>query len=227
MKTMPLRTFILLCFLVASLSSWSLAAAPAPASFSPGGVPLGGNDTTPPVTTCTIHGIMQGQIYISNVTVILNATDDLSGVNATYYQVDSENLSVYTEPLIVTDDGQHTVMYYSVDNVGNVEAQKNASFTIILASPVSIAIGGGVGPMAWITNIGTEDLVDTPFSISLDNGFYLMGQYRNGTVSIRAGQSVILRSFVVGIGEPTIRVRVGRTEASIDAFVLGVFVIRI
>ncbi len=177
MKTMPLRTFILLCFLVASLSGWSMAATPSPPSQIGGGARLSGNDTTPPVTTCVLQGIMQGQNYISNVTVLLNASDDLSGVNATYYQIDSGNFSVYGGQFIVSGNGLHTVTYYSDDKAGNVEFPKNASFTIILASPVSIEITGGIGPVARVTNIGTEDLVETPFSISLDNGIYLLGQY--------------------------------------------------
>ncbi|GAH74151.1 unnamed protein product, partial [marine sediment metagenome] len=45
-------------------------------------------DTTPPVTTCALDGEKEGDVYISSVTVTLNATDDMSGVNYTMYCVD-------------------------------------------------------------------------------------------------------------------------------------------
>lgn len=213
MMTKPLPTYTLLCFIATSLIATSLAA--------------GLDDHTPPVTDCILTGIMQDDFYISNVTIKLNATDDFSGVNATYYSIDNGNVSVYSTPFIVTGNGFHTVTYYSIDNASNIEAPKNATFTIVLAAPVAITITGGIGPVCSVTNVGTEDLIETPFSISLDNGVYLVGQCRNGTVTIHVGETVLLRSVVIGLGEPTIRVRVGRTDASIEAFVFGPIVIRL
>jgi hypothetical protein len=225
MKTIPLRTYLLLCILAASLICTPLSAALTPTHRTPT-APLF-DDITAPVTVCTLDGIIQLDIYISNVTVTLNATDDISGVNATYYSIDSGNLFVYTTPFLICGNGDHTVTYYSIDNAGNIEEPKMANFTIILASAVAISIIGGLGPVASITNIGTEDLIDTPFCISLDNGYYLVGAYRNGTCTIHVGETIVLRSFVVGLGEPTLKVRVGRTEASIQAFVFGPLVIRL
>jgi hypothetical protein len=225
MTKIPVRTYSLLCILTASLIIVPLSAG-VPATPQAPMAPLS-DDATPPVTTCILDGIMQLEVYISNVTVMLNSTDDFSGVNATYYQIDTGNFSVYNNSFLVCGNGLHVVTYYAVDNAGNVEEQKNASFTIILASPVAISIIGGIGPVASVTNIGSEDLIDTPFSISLDNGVYLVGAYRNGTVTIHVGETIVLRSLVIGLGEPTLKVRVGRTEASIQAFVFAFLVIRL
>ncbi len=186
-----------------------------------------GNDTAPPVTDVILDGMIQGDVFISNVTVSFNATDDVSGVNATYYSLDAVNFSVYFEPFNISGDGQYTITYYSIDNVGNQETPKNTTFTILLVGPVAINISGGVGPIVTIKNIGTKDLVDAPFSIALTSGIYLYGQYRNGTISIPVGATKILRSFVVGIGEPTILVTVGQTQATMDAFVFGFLVIKL
>jgi hypothetical protein len=100
-------------------------------------------DITPPVTTATVAGTM-GQLswYISSVSVTLAAIDPAqakwpSGVNHTYLKLDS---AAYVEvalgvPFVVTADGQHTVLYYSVDKKGNVETAKSVSFKMDTTKP--------------------------------------------------------------------------------------------
>lgn len=94
-------------------------------------------DTTPPVTTHSFNGTEgDNGIYISDVEVTLNATDDLSGVNATYYYVDVPPIPKrYTEPFMVTGEATHLVAYYSDDNAGNVENWHFVSLPIDLNSP--------------------------------------------------------------------------------------------
>lgn len=228
MKILRLRSYFVFGVLVVCLAGSALQAAPVTHSSREMNAAFDdSNDTAPPVTDIILDGMIQGDVFISNVTVSFNATDDLSGVNATYYSLDAVNFSVYLEPFNISGDGRYTITYYSVDNVGNQETPKNTSFTILLVGPVGINITGGVGPIVTITNIGTKDLVDAPFSIYLNSGIYMYGQYRNGTISIPVGQTKILRSFVVGIGEPTILVTVGRTQATMDAFVFGFLVIKL
>ena len=228
MKKLRLHTYFILGVLVVCLVGSTLPAAPVTHS-SPvlDGAFDDGNDTVPPVTDIILDGIIQGGVFISNVTVSFNATDDVSGVDATYYSLDAVNFSMYAGPFNITGDGLYTITYYSVDKVGNQEIPKDTTFTILLVGPVQINISGGIGPIVTIKNIGTKDLIGAPFSIALNNGIYMYGQYRNGTVSIPVGETKILRSFVVGIGEPTVLVTVGRTQATMDAFVFGFLVIKL
>ncbi len=82
------------------------------------------DDITPPVTTCTLNPPEpngDNTWYVSYVEVILNATDDMSGVNVTQFRVDGGSIHTYTEPFNVIDDGQHTIEYRSIDYAGNVE----------------------------------------------------------------------------------------------------------
>jgi len=65
----------------------------------------------------------------------LNATDDMSGVNATYYRLDGGLWMTYTEPFTVKSDGEHVIQYYSVDNAGNVEDVKSGEFKIDQTPP--------------------------------------------------------------------------------------------
>ena len=58
----------------------------------------------------------------SPVTVTLSATDDLVGVDYTLFAIDGAQVQTYTAPFDVSGDGTHTVEYWSVDVVGNVES---------------------------------------------------------------------------------------------------------
>jgi hypothetical protein len=91
-------------------------------------------DETAPVTTATLSGTLNGSVYNSAVQVTLSATDNLSGVQFTYYQLDGGASTTYTTALNVTALGSHSVKFHSVDNAGNTETTKTASFTISKAS---------------------------------------------------------------------------------------------
>ncbi|MFA5102554.1 MAG: hypothetical protein WC525_05330, partial [Candidatus Thermoplasmatota archaeon] len=101
---------------------------------------MGKDDTTPPVTTCTLDPPDpdgQNGWYVNNVTVMLNATDNESGVNVTYYRVNTTLWEIYTEPFILSNDGSHIVIeYYSVDNAGNTEPTKNVTCAMDQTKPL-------------------------------------------------------------------------------------------
>ena len=109
-------------------------------------------DITPPETTAELSGTMgQNNWYVSNVLVMLSATDPAGktlkgiggdkwplGVNHTYIKVDDGNWTEYTVPIVVDTDGQHTVYFYSDDKAipPNVEDEQNVSFKIDKTVPV-------------------------------------------------------------------------------------------
>jgi hypothetical protein len=88
------------------------------------------NDTTPPVTTATLNppspNGMNGW-YVSLITVTLTATDDLSGVNATFYRINDMDWQLYITPFIIDHDGMYSVKFYSTDFAGNVETIKSVN----------------------------------------------------------------------------------------------------
>jgi hypothetical protein len=98
------------------------------------------DDTTPPVTTHTLDPPEPDGLngwYVSNVNVTLNATDDMSGVNHTYYNINSGEWKIYTEPFTISEDGEDILIeYYSVDNAGNHETYKQVSINMDQAPPV-------------------------------------------------------------------------------------------
>jgi peptidoglycan/xylan/chitin deacetylase (PgdA/CDA1 family) len=107
----------------------ALAESPSP-SPSPG-------DVTAPVTVATGS---DARWHRSAVTVTLSATDDESGVAATWFKVDDGAWQtgvtvVVAAPQNHRGDGEHTVAFYSVDNAGNTEAPKSTTVKIDTTPP--------------------------------------------------------------------------------------------
>jgi len=89
------------------------------------------DDITPPITNYFLDpsepdGL--GDYYVSNVTITLIATDE-SGINKTFYRINSEEWLIYNTTFVLFEDGNDILVeFYSIDNVGNIEEVK--SFTV-------------------------------------------------------------------------------------------------
>ena len=107
---------------------------------STGTVMVFDDDTTPPVTLCSLDPAEpdgENGWYVGSVTVFLNATDDLSGVNITRYRLDGLPWETYTEPFLLEKQGAGIIIeYYSVDNAGNVEPVQNISVNRDITNPL-------------------------------------------------------------------------------------------
>ena len=101
------------------------------------------DDTTPPVTTHTLdppepNG--NNGWYVSDVTVTLNATDDISGVKEIKYQMNDGPVETipgdYGTFIIHWDSALHTIRYWAIDNVGNTETQNYFQLKMDQTPPV-------------------------------------------------------------------------------------------
>ena len=101
-------------------------------------------DCEHPVTT--ISGVTEGTTYNNSVEVTLNATDDDSGVNETFFMVNGGTTETYSGPFIVDTVGNDNISYWSTDFAGNIEPQNIITFIIgeIAPSPGNGAIKGKV-----------------------------------------------------------------------------------
>ncbi len=93
-------------------------------------------DNTKPVTTDNAPSGYQS----SGVTVTLSASDAGSGINATHYSVDggpfvAGNTVNVPGPADGSNDGAHTIAYFSADNAGNIEQVKSATVLIDATPP--------------------------------------------------------------------------------------------
>jgi parallel beta-helix repeat protein len=90
-------------------------------------------DNTDPLTTVYLNPASpdgDNDWYVSDVCITLVATDETSGIDYTMYMIDSGSWEEYVVPVTVSEDGEHTVEFYSVDNAGNEEAIGEVTFKI-------------------------------------------------------------------------------------------------
>ncbi|WP_257142815.1 glycine rich domain-containing protein [Bacillus toyonensis] len=111
------------------------------------------DDTTSPVTTDNVPTDWVNK----DVTVDLTATDnDGSGVASTYYQLDNGSTQS-GNTVQISDEGVHTLTYWSVDNAGNVETQHITTVKIDKTVPVTT----DNAPTDWVNKDVTVNLTAT------------------------------------------------------------------
>ncbi len=125
----------------------------------------------PPVTTATLSPTpdTQGE-YTDPVTVVLAATAaEGFEVAATYYKIDDGETQTYSNPITISGNGEHSIEYWSIDNVGVFEAHKTKTFTIL----------------------ARYNLVGTVYVDANQNGVQDTGElgYGDATVSLNTGQT--------------------------------------
>jgi len=94
-------------------------------------------DTCPPVTNISFDGLLgENNWYISSGNVTFNATDDLYGVDETYYQLNGGSWETYTNPFPLSDEGMNLINFYSIDIAGNQEDIQSVCIKNDYALPV-------------------------------------------------------------------------------------------
>jgi hypothetical protein len=90
----------------------------------------------PPVSTLSVTGTKVGNTYGGPVrpTLVLAAT----GGGTPQYNLDGAGFVAYTGPVTLAD-GPHTVVYRSLDDQGNQEADRTETFTVDSTAPVTTA----------------------------------------------------------------------------------------
>lgn len=170
-------------------------------------------DTTPPVTTFHWDG---QQFWFT-------AVDNGTGVNHTMYRVDAGEWTLFAFPVAFNDSGVHTVYYYSVDHVGNVETTKSSS--IYIGPKLQVALKGGVGITLEVENLGISDLTNIPWSLSLKGGLILSKREPTGMFSLlKPGVNVTKKILVLGFGKFTASALVNETRQNATGAVFLVFV---
>ncbi|MGY1725621.1 OmpL47-type beta-barrel domain-containing protein [Geodermatophilus sp. SYSU D01062] len=107
-------------------------------------------DPKAPVTT-VINPISpdSGWFVTSGIPVAFRATDEGSGVAATYYTIDGGERQTYGEPFTADlSTGTHTIAYWSVDLAGNEEAHETTNTVEVKVDTVAPSITGAQTPAA-------------------------------------------------------------------------------
>ena len=108
-------------------------------------------DVTPPSTSIIIPGInLEQEVFNHAVSVTLVATDDLSGVANTFYNINGGATQTYTNTFPISNDGVYTIEYWSVDVAGNTETHKTRNVTIDATGPsTQLVPTGTLGTNGW------------------------------------------------------------------------------
>ena len=88
-------------------------------------------DSLAPETKISLSGKKGAKdVYTSDVVIIFDSTDNLSGVNMTEYSFDANSWTQYASPFYISTEGETTVYYRTYDFAGNMELMKTETFTI-------------------------------------------------------------------------------------------------
>ncbi|GAB3432948.1 OmpL47-type beta-barrel domain-containing protein [Actinophytocola sediminis] len=93
----------------------------------------GGEDTTPPTVTAEVTGTQDADgKFVGSATVTVTAADEGgSGVELVEYEIDDTGFQPYTEPVVVTDPGDHSVQYRATDVAGNASTTGSTPFAVV------------------------------------------------------------------------------------------------
>ncbi|MHA1960725.1 MAG: OmpL47-type beta-barrel domain-containing protein [Candidatus Thorarchaeota archaeon] len=116
-------------------------------------------DVIPPVTTADLDGTPGiNDWYYSNVTVTLDATDDLSGIYETWYSIARFQWDLYTGPFNVSQEGITNLYFYSIDGSDNTESLNVKEVKIDKEAPITGAAPSGTfGDNDWfVSDVAVE-----------------------------------------------------------------------
>ena len=115
-------------------------------------------DKTPPITTANVLSS-----YIGGASIVLNASDAVSGVKETHYILDGVPL---VGNVVTAGVGSHTLIYWSVDNAGNEGTHIGSPLGIpfVVTPPVTtIKIAPPGAAASWVNT-------DVTFSLTATDG---------------------------------------------------------
>jgi hypothetical protein len=113
-------------------------------------------DTTPPVSSIQFSPIPVNGATQGAATATISATDNVSGVATTMYQIDGGGWQTYSGQFQITDPGNHTIQYYSTDEAGNVESTKSASIATYTAVTPGNTVTGTVPSTLGVSVVGSS-----------------------------------------------------------------------
>ena len=149
-------------------------------------------DETAPVSTASLSGTLNGSVYVSQVKVTLSASDNLSGVASTLYQINGGVLQTYSGPFNVANLGSNTVTFHSTDKAGNVEATKSVSFKIEGATTTSVT--SSKNPSVLGSSVTFTATVASTIGTATGTVTFKNGPTTLGTGPVVAGKAVLTTS---------------------------------
>jgi hypothetical protein len=181
------------------------------------------NDSTAPTTTDNTGSI--GTTCTNTAqTVTLSPTDAASGAATTYYTTNGSTPTTSSSQgtsIVLSAEGNYTVKYFSVDNVGNQEAVKTAGTTICIdktaPAPTNIVLANGNGTAGTADN---RDTVTITYSEQLDGSTFCSTWAATGNQTL-SGASIVAQIADTGSNDTLTITAVGANCGGTGNFHLG------
>ncbi len=130
-------------------------------------------DLIPPVSTSTIAGLIgDAGFYRSNATITLSSLDPItlgqemptSGILKTQYNLNQQGWVDYHSPIVVANEGNYTLEFFSTDKAGNNEAVQTLHFVVDKTAP---ELGIKFNPQAKDLSLVGKDNFTTTSKLTL------------------------------------------------------------
>lgn len=97
-------------------------------------------DLTKPTTKLTVDPDIYNDILSPRSKITLESNDENSKVQKTVFAINGGTYYNYHTPIVISGlkEGEHTIAYYSIDNVGNQEEEKEYKFYLDKTAPVIV-----------------------------------------------------------------------------------------
>ena len=155
-------------------------------------------DLTAPSSSAQVTATSgNGDWYTGVVSVMLNASDNLSGVANVFYRLDGGSVQAYSGTFSISSDGVHNFEFWSVDQAGNTETHQTQIVKIDANAPVTQAsVSGTAGANDWYRSAVQVSLSAVDNGSGVQNSFYRIDggvvQTYAGTFSLSAvGQHTV------------------------------------
>jgi len=156
--------------------------------------------------------------------VTLSPTDAASGAATTYYTTNGSTPTTSSSQgtsIVLSAEGNYTVKYFSVDNVGNQEAVKTAGTTICIdktaPAPTNIVLANGNGTAGTADN---RDTVTITYSEQLDGSTFCSTWAATGNQTL-SGASIVAQIADTGSNDTLTITAVGANCGGTGNFHLG------
>ncbi|MDW7694397.1 hypothetical protein R9C00_06580 [Flammeovirgaceae bacterium SG7u.111] len=127
-----------------------------------------GVDGEAPITTHVFTGAPSFKtdtltFFGKGLKLALSSTDNLAGLKGIFYRIDWQSYFEYSDSILLSSHGEHQVLFYAADRVGNVEQLKDIHFFVdtlppsTFYSPEGIHLENTFSPNAKISLNATDD----------------------------------------------------------------------
>jgi hypothetical protein len=97
-------------------------------------------DKSEPKTIVKVIGDKSGNVVSSRSEFVIESTEEGSGLKAIYYKTNNNSIKLFKYPIKTSwfSEGEHSISFYAIDNVGNKEEMQKFEFYVDKTPPIIV-----------------------------------------------------------------------------------------